>query len=264
MTRKQRRAAFIVVALGILGLAVGLVLYAMSDSIVYFYSPSDVVERGVEPGERIRLGGLVEQDSLQDLGDATVRFNVTDFVETFTVTADAAEDEYRAKNNRQEITVVFSDAADLSVDASLLSTGINNNGEGTAEVAVTVRNLSTIAGAVAGNVALTVNPPVGTSLTSSSVPCDNACNLGELAPGQSSDVTLTFISGTPQNGTLSLAVDTTDDEFPNANNSTGVALSYSNIRTTSPSSNEGGGGGGGGALGTLLALIALAGLRRRH
>lgn len=86
MTRKQRRATFIVVALGILGLAVGLVLYAMSDSIVYFYSPSDVVERGVEPGDRIRLGGLVEQGSLEDLGDATVRFNITDFVETVTVT----------------------------------------------------------------------------------------------------------------------------------------------------------------------------------
>lgn len=86
MTRKQRRATFIAVSLGILGLAVGLVLYAMSDSIVYFYSPSDAVERGVEPGERIRLGGLVEQGSLEDLGDATVRFNITDFVETVIVT----------------------------------------------------------------------------------------------------------------------------------------------------------------------------------
>ena len=55
MTRKQRRATFIAVSLGILALAVGLVLYAMRDSIVYFYSPSDVVERGAEPGQRIRL-----------------------------------------------------------------------------------------------------------------------------------------------------------------------------------------------------------------
>lgn len=186
-------------------------------------------------------------------------------VESFTVNADATEEEYRAKNNRQEISVIFSDAADLAVDAALLSTGINSNGEGTAEVAVTVRNLSTIAGAVAGNVSLTVNPPVGTSLTSSSVPCDNACNLGELAPGQSAEVTLAFTSGTPQNGNLSLTAETTDDEFPDANNSTDVALSYSNIRTTSSSSNEGGGGGGGGgALGALLALIALAGLRQRQ
>ncbi|MCF8469959.1 MAG: cytochrome c maturation protein CcmE [Parvibaculum sp.] len=86
MTRKQRRAAFIVTGIAILALAVGLVLYAMTDSIVYFYSPSDVVERGVEPGQRIRLGGLVEDGSLEKLGDATVRFAVTDFAETISVT----------------------------------------------------------------------------------------------------------------------------------------------------------------------------------
>lgn len=86
MTRKQRRATFIFVSLGILGLAAGLVLFALSDSVTFFYSPSDVAERGVEPGERIRLGGLVEEGSFQKLGDATVRFNVTDFVETMPVT----------------------------------------------------------------------------------------------------------------------------------------------------------------------------------
>lgn len=86
MTRKQRRATFIVVALAILGIAAGLVLYALSDSVTFFYSPSDVVERGVEPGERIRLGGLVETGSLEKRGDATVAFNVTDFVETIPVT----------------------------------------------------------------------------------------------------------------------------------------------------------------------------------
>src|SRR5690606_12799915 len=86
MTRKQRRASFIAISLGILGLAVGLVLYAMSDSIVYFHSPSDVKERGVGPGQRIRLGGLVEEGSVKDLGDARVSFNITDFVETVPVT----------------------------------------------------------------------------------------------------------------------------------------------------------------------------------
>jgi len=86
MTRKQRRATFIFVSLGILGLAAGLVLFALSDSVTFFYSPSDVAERGVAPGERIRLGGLVEEGSFQKLGDATVRFNVTDFVETMPVT----------------------------------------------------------------------------------------------------------------------------------------------------------------------------------
>lgn len=186
-------------------------------------------------------------------------------VETLVFNADATEEEYRAKNNRQEISVIFSDDADLSVQAAVLRSGVNNNGEGTAEVTVTVRNLTTIAGAVAGNVSLEVNPPVGTSLTTSSAPCGSTCNLGELSPGESAEITLAFTSGTPQPGTLNLAVTTTDDEFPETNNTTDVALSYSNITVTSSSNNDGGGGGGGGgALGALLALIALAGLRRRH
>ncbi|MEX0838873.1 MAG: cytochrome c maturation protein CcmE [Parvibaculum sp.] len=85
MTRKQRRAIFIAVGLAILALAVGLVLYAVRDSIVFFYSPSDVVERQIAPGQRIRLGGLVETGSVETLADAGARFNVTDMVETITV-----------------------------------------------------------------------------------------------------------------------------------------------------------------------------------
>ncbi|PKQ08135.1 MAG: cytochrome c maturation protein CcmE [Alphaproteobacteria bacterium HGW-Alphaproteobacteria-11] len=86
MTRKQRRAAFIAIGLAILALAVGLVLYAMRDNIVFFHSPSDVVEREVAPGQRIRLGGLVEAGSVETLADGAARFAVTDMVETIRVT----------------------------------------------------------------------------------------------------------------------------------------------------------------------------------
>lgn len=79
MTRKQRRAAFITVGLGILGAAVALVLFAMRDNIVFFYSPTEIVEKGVGPGTRIRLGGLVEEGSVRREGSATVTFKVTDF-----------------------------------------------------------------------------------------------------------------------------------------------------------------------------------------
>ena len=43
-----------------LGLAAGLVLYALNDAIVFFNSPTDVIEKQVAPGVRIRLGGLVK------------------------------------------------------------------------------------------------------------------------------------------------------------------------------------------------------------
>ena len=48
MTRKQRRGVLIGGCLAVLGVAVGLVLFAMRDSIVFFYSPSEVPEMFVQ------------------------------------------------------------------------------------------------------------------------------------------------------------------------------------------------------------------------
>ena len=78
MKRKQRRLVLIGVAGVILFSAVGLMLVAFQDNIVFFNSPSDVVSNGVAPGQRIRLGGLVQEGSVERVGDTTVRFAVTD------------------------------------------------------------------------------------------------------------------------------------------------------------------------------------------
>ena len=78
MTRKQRRLLLIGGALGVLAVAVALMLNAFRDSIVFFNSPSDVVEKHVQPGARIRLGGLVKTGSLVVGKDLKVRFEVTD------------------------------------------------------------------------------------------------------------------------------------------------------------------------------------------
>jgi cytochrome c-type biogenesis protein CcmE len=78
MTRKQRRLVLIGTALGVLGLAAALVLTALRDSIVFFNSPTDVVEKQVKPGVRIRLGGLVAQGSVARAENLSVRFDVTD------------------------------------------------------------------------------------------------------------------------------------------------------------------------------------------
>jgi cytochrome c-type biogenesis protein CcmE len=78
MTRKQRRLILIGSALGVLAVAVALVLGALKDSIVFFNSPTDVAEKHIKPGTRIRLGGLVKEGSVWR-GDAlAVRFDVTD------------------------------------------------------------------------------------------------------------------------------------------------------------------------------------------
>ena len=78
MTRKQRRLALIGASLGVLGLAAALVLVALKDSIVFFNSPTDVVEKRIAEGTRIRLGGLVKPGSLVRGDQLAVRFEVTD------------------------------------------------------------------------------------------------------------------------------------------------------------------------------------------
>jgi cytochrome c-type biogenesis protein CcmE len=78
MTRKQRRLSLIGAALGVLALAVALVLGALKDSIVFFNSPTDVVEKQIKPGMRIRIGGLVKEGSVARGDSLAVRFEVTD------------------------------------------------------------------------------------------------------------------------------------------------------------------------------------------
>ena len=85
MTRKQKRTALIAAALGGLGIATTLVLFALSDTIVFFYSPSDLIEKHVAAGKRVRIGGLVEKGSVKKLDGAHVEFVVTDTVKTLKV-----------------------------------------------------------------------------------------------------------------------------------------------------------------------------------
>jgi cytochrome c-type biogenesis protein CcmE len=85
MTRKQRRGILIGTCLAVLALALGLVLFALRDSIVFFYSPSEVAEMHLSPGQRFRLGGLVENGSLQRGEGTTVSFVVTDNAKTLPV-----------------------------------------------------------------------------------------------------------------------------------------------------------------------------------
>ena len=78
MTRRGRRLSLIAVSLAVVGAAVAIALYALSDSIVFFYSPTEVVEKAVHPGARLRVGGLVKAGSVVKLSDENMSFVVTD------------------------------------------------------------------------------------------------------------------------------------------------------------------------------------------
>ncbi len=79
MTRKRRRLLVVVTGLVALGVATGLILSAMGDSLVFFYSPTDLTEQHIPAGRHARIGGLVEDGSVQKADDGkTVHFKITD------------------------------------------------------------------------------------------------------------------------------------------------------------------------------------------
>jgi len=84
VTRKRRRLYVVVAAMTVLGLAAALVLTSFQDSLVFFRSPSDLVENPIPAGRTFRLGGLVEEGSYVKDG-VDIRFTVTDFNETVQV-----------------------------------------------------------------------------------------------------------------------------------------------------------------------------------
>ena len=78
MTRKQKRLALIAAAGAVLMTAVLLVMTALRDEIVFFYTPTDILSAGkAREGQRIRLGGLVKEASIKRDGER-VEFVVTD------------------------------------------------------------------------------------------------------------------------------------------------------------------------------------------
>ena len=86
MTRKQRRGVLIGSGVAILALAAVLVMFALKDSVVFFHTPSDITEKNIAPGQRIRLGGLVAQGSVKRGEGTAVSFTVTDTLKERPVT----------------------------------------------------------------------------------------------------------------------------------------------------------------------------------
>jgi cytochrome c-type biogenesis protein CcmE len=78
LTRRSRRLALIAVALTVIGAAAGIALYALRDNIVFFYSPSEIAEKALQSGARLRVGGLVKAGTLVKSPGQNIAFVVTD------------------------------------------------------------------------------------------------------------------------------------------------------------------------------------------
>jgi cytochrome c-type biogenesis protein CcmE len=88
--RRRRRLGLVAAALAALGVALGLALFALRDSITLFLSPTDLdvrLARGdIGPATPLRIGGLVKEGTLVRGDDRIVRFRVTDNVHEVAVT----------------------------------------------------------------------------------------------------------------------------------------------------------------------------------
>ena len=80
MNPKYRRLFITVIIVLTLGLATNLILLALDDNIVYFYTPSDLIEKFGDTQNiqnKIRIGGLVLESSIKKEGEKTI-FMITD------------------------------------------------------------------------------------------------------------------------------------------------------------------------------------------
>jgi|HubBroStandDraft_1064217.scaffolds.fasta_scaffold00065_20 cytochrome c-type biogenesis protein CcmE len=79
MTRKQRRMILVVAGMASLSVGAALVLSTFSDNLVFFYSPTDVALKQPAAGRMLRIGGLVEDNSVTKFdGGTRIEFKVTD------------------------------------------------------------------------------------------------------------------------------------------------------------------------------------------
>ena len=77
-SRKKKRLAIVVAGLALLGAATAMVLAAFRDNLVFFYSPSELATKPEVVNQRVRIGGLVETQSLVREDGRRVSFRVTD------------------------------------------------------------------------------------------------------------------------------------------------------------------------------------------
>lgn len=90
MRPRTQRLIMVGVAAVVLAGAVGLALFALRDAIVLFYSPTEVAASPPAIGERIRIGGLVEDGSLELPASGGAVFTVTDGAATIRVNYDGS------------------------------------------------------------------------------------------------------------------------------------------------------------------------------
>ena len=83
MIKRRKRATLLIILISITAASIYLILWALRDNIVFFYSPTEIFQK-VRSGEIndqsfLRLGGMVKESSVVRSADGSIVFTITDF-----------------------------------------------------------------------------------------------------------------------------------------------------------------------------------------
>ncbi len=85
MTPKKKRFYLLFSAFTFFCFIVGTILIVLQDNILFFYTPSEILQKNLKQDEKVRLGGLVEENSVAR-NDTRINFTITDLKKTIEVT----------------------------------------------------------------------------------------------------------------------------------------------------------------------------------
>ena len=85
MTPKKKRFYLLFSAFTFFCFIVGTILIVLQDNILFFYTPSEILQKDLKKDEKVRLGGLVEENSVTR-NDTKINFTITDLKKTIEVT----------------------------------------------------------------------------------------------------------------------------------------------------------------------------------
>jgi|TARA_B110000263_G_scaffold122890_1_gene106829 cytochrome c-type biogenesis protein CcmE len=85
MKRKNKRLLLVLVSLAVLGVGTTILLSAIEDNLVFFYTPSEIEEKNIKYDQIFRIGGLVVDGTVKHNNNFS-SFSVTDLRKTISVT----------------------------------------------------------------------------------------------------------------------------------------------------------------------------------
>ena len=77
MPPKKKRFYLLFSAFTFFCFVIGIILIVLQDNILFFYTPSEILQKNLKENEKVRLGGLVEENSVER-NNIKINFVITD------------------------------------------------------------------------------------------------------------------------------------------------------------------------------------------